>query len=425
MDNNPPRSLKATFAAAESQRLALEAARDTQSTSYADSVAACTATYEACRQLAAQLSLFSGNEGAEDLSTSSLPYLLVDYHLAEVMQRTPSASLGERRRTLARARDALERFLHVLDGYGLLAPTHRRLLKRYTEAPSQFSSTAGTNGGDPAARREAKIANFRAEKELRAKLAYLRGRQQEAEQRRWRKRRGGKNDVGGDDDGTVEAHDDDDDDEEEEEDGGDQNNGGPDDEAVRALHLAHLEFSAHMAFQALEGMNREWEVLAQAPPAPEHGSAEGRGGQTAQAEEDVRRRQRQQLQASGITPDTEYSERLDLVRGALGNGSKGGPILSAQGKPLQPFTLLSNRQELAKGVFRPGHNLPTMTIDEYLDEERRRGGIIEGGGEASYARPDPNEDDYEKADAETLKARAWDEYVEANPKGSGNTLNRG
>jgi hypothetical protein len=24
-----------------------------------------------------------------------------------------------------------------------------------------------------------------------------------------------------------------------------------------------------------------------------------------------------------------------------------------------------------------------------------------------------------------MKARAWDEYVEANPKGSGNTLNRG
>ncbi|KAK0718313.1 TAP42-like protein [Lasiosphaeria miniovina] len=388
MDNNPPRSLKATFAAAESQRLALEAAQDTQSTSYADSVAACTATYEACRQLAAQLSLFSGNEGAEDLSTSSLPYLLVDYHLAEVVQRAPSTSLGERRRTLARARDALERFLHLLDGYGLLAPAHRRLLERYTEAPSQFSITAGA-GGDPAARREAKIANFRAEKELRANLAYLRGRQQEAEQQQRRKRHGGKND------------------------------------AVRTLHLAHLEFSAHMAFQALEGMNREWEVLAQAPPAPEHGSAEGRGGQTAQAEEDVRRRRRQLLQAHGVAPDTEYSERLDLVRGALGNGGKGGPILSAQGKPLQPFTLLGNRQELAKGVFRPGHNLPTMTIDEYLDEERRRGGIIEGGGEASYARPEPNEDDYEKADAETLKARAWDEYVEANPKGSGNTLNRG
>jgi immunoglobulin-binding protein 1 len=29
------------------------------------------------------------------------------------------------------------------------------------------------------------------------------------------------------------------------------------------------------------------------------------------------------------------------------------------------------------------------------------------------------------ADEETMKQRSWDEYVEENPKGSGNTLNRG
>jgi len=87
-----------------------------------------------------------------------------------------------------------------------------------------------------------------------------------------------------------------------------------------------------------------------------------------------------------------------------------------------------------------------MTIDEYLEEERARGGIIEGGGAASGLSPEPDEDNYEKGDAETMKAREWDEYVEANPKyvppllitnliirkllltmhrGSGNTLNRG
>jgi len=66
-----------------------------------------------------------------------------------------------------------------------------------------------------------------------------------------------------------------------------------------------------------------------------------------------------------------------------------------------------------------------MSIDEYLEEERKRGGIIEGGGEASGIIPEPDEDDYEKGEQETYKARAWDEYVEANPKGSGNTLNRG
>lgn len=66
-----------------------------------------------------------------------------------------------------------------------------------------------------------------------------------------------------------------------------------------------------------------------------------------------------------------------------------------------------------------------MTIDEYLEEEKRRGGIIEGGGEQSGIRPEPDEDDLDKADEETMKARAWDEFKEDNPKGSGNTLNRG
>jgi immunoglobulin-binding protein 1 len=92
---------------------------------------------------------------------------------------------------------------------------------------------------------------------------------------------------------------------------------------------------------------------------------------------------------------------------------------------MRPFTLLDTRQNLKKNVFRPDHSLPTMTIDEYLEEEKRRGGIIEGGGAQSGIKPEPNEDDLEAADAETMKARAWDEYVEENPKGSGNTLNRG
>lgn len=57
-----------------------------------------------------------------------------------------------------------------------------------------------------------------------------------------------------------------------------------------------------------------------------------------------------------------------------------------------------------------------MTIDEYLEEEKRRGGIIEGGNGKSWVGELPNEDDMERADAETLKAREWDEFVEANAK---------
>ena len=102
-----------------------------------------------------------------------------------------------------------------------------------------------------------------------------------------------------------------------------------------------------------------------------------------------------------------------------------GPILSKDGRPLQPFTLTNKRTQLQQGVFRPDHSLPTMSIDEYLAEEKRRGGMIEGGGEASAQPQQVDEDNMEWADAETMKAREWDEFTEQNPKGSGNTINRG
>jgi immunoglobulin-binding protein 1 len=121
----------------------------------------------------------------------------------------------------------------------------------------------------------------------------------------------------------------------------------------------------------------------------------------------------------------KYSDKLDPLIAQLMRGGRSGPLLSKDGKPLQPFTLTDKRTQVQAGVFRPGHNLPTMSIDEYLEEERRRGGIIEGGGEKLGQAPDIDEDDLDKADEETMKAREWDEFKEANPRGSGNTLNRG
>lgn len=157
--------------------------------------------------------------------------------------------------------------------------------------------------------------------------------------------------------------------------------------------MTELERFTHSALQELEAISKELVVLPANRPAPEVAETDGR-------------------QSSRNT--AEYSDRLDRPLTELLNN--GGPILSRDGRPMKPFMLLDTRQKLQNGVFRPGHNLPTMTIDEYLEEERRRGGIIEGGGEASGRSPTPDEDNLEKADAETMKARDWDEYVEANPK---------
>ena len=42
--------------------------------------------------------------------------------------------------------------------------------------------------------------------------------------------------------------------------------------------------------------------------------------------------------------------------------------------------ITSARQDIRDKVFRYGHNLPTMTVDEYLAREFERGNVIKGGG---------------------------------------------
>jgi immunoglobulin-binding protein 1 len=56
-----------------------------------------------------------------------------------------------------------------------------------------------------------------------------------------------------------------------------------------------------------------------------------------------------------------------------------GPLLSESGAPLRPFVITSKREALQDQVFRPGHNLPTMTVEEYLEREVERGNILSGG----------------------------------------------
>ena len=182
-----------------------------------------------------------------------------------------------------------------------------------------------------------------------------------------------------------------------------------DEAALRQLYLLDIDFATHQAFQSLESISQELQILKMAPPDSQQPDM------THQADGRQRNGNR----------SNDYPERLDPPISQLFANGNAGPILDRNGKPLRPFTILDSRQRLRDGVFRPDHNLPTMTIDEYLEEEKRRGGIIEGGGPQSGIRPEPNEDDMDKADEETMKARAWDEFTEDNPRGSGNTLNRG
>lgn len=364
MDSDEPQSLRALLSAADAKRRAVEASTE-PSTSPA-TVALINAAldlYARTSEAMSSASLFSPNEGVEDVATTSLPFLLVPYEAAELTQRLPSPTPADRLPLLRRARAGYDTFLSLVDGYGLVTGPYARLLDRYRDEPDSFSVTPP--GSDMAARRDAKMAAFRAEKELRTKLETLRREPHYLE------------------------------------------SGGGDEDLVRQAHLAHVAWRVHTTFDAVDSLNRELDILKNIPAEP------------------VRPQQPAEGDARGRSREGEGDLRLDQVpRQSIGNP---GPLLSRQGKPLQPFTLLGSnpqgsRADMARAVFRPGHNLPTMSIDEYLEEEKRRGNVLQGGVEPKTV---IDEDDMDVVDRETYKAREWDEFKDNNAKGAGNTMNMG
>ena len=120
--------------------------------------------------------------------------------------------------------------------------------------------------------------------------------------------------------------------------------------------------------------------------------------------------------------------------------SDSSPLLSPSGQVLRPFTILPSRDaspldarlRLQSEVFRSGHRLPTMTIDEFLDAEQAAGNVLQGGGpstseEVDQARRDEkgakeedNEWGREVEESGLRKAREWDDYRDEHRKGEGN-----
>ncbi|PUU77490.1 TAP42-like protein [Tuber borchii] len=344
-------SLRSLYDAGERLRKEIEDSYDYNGPAYQKKLQTAIRTYRECENLVDQISLFSTNESLEDVVSSEIRYMLVGYHLADLTSKQQSP---DRASILKQSKSLYIRFLNLCDAYDLLSNYDRSILQP-TDPGALEALPAPV---DAAARRNEKIAKFKLEKELKAKIDALA-----------------------------------------------QNPHLLDEAELRKLQTASLSLAVMRSIQQLEMIELELDILSKAPKPDEN--------PVVHLTQDERSRDRGSRDG--------YSDKLDNIPSTI----KGGPLLSQDGKPLRPFTLLDTRERLRQGVFKSGHNLPTMTIDEYLEEERKRGGIIEGGGEKSGIKPEPDEDNYEKADEETMKAREWDEFKEANPRGSGNTINRG
>ncbi|KAJ7256502.1 TAP42-like protein [Mycena haematopus] len=344
------------------------------------------------------LSLFSPNEILEDISTRNLIYLLVPYALAEVQGRVRSAGNDERIAFLAQSQKYLNTFISNLENYEIIPESQRTL---HAQDPAKITNASS--------RRDLKIKQYQQEKDLRARIETT------------RKRRGQLPvDVETESDfdlissllpkkteGGTEEEDEEEDSESE--------------DILRETTLLLLRLCYAQAESQLLSLAQELELLQSAPrmpPSPASQPEDDRRGKERAAEGDM--------------------WKLDVPRG--GPDGK-GPLLDPTGKPLRPFTILpsgsSDRARLAGQVFGPGHRLPTMSIDEYLQIEQERGNILTGGGPGSEnalttseqlavdAEMDGSRDGAEKEEIKRLKDENWAQFTDENPKGAGNTMNRG
>ncbi|KAL8286140.1 hypothetical protein RQP46_004628 [Phenoliferia psychrophenolica] len=318
--------------------------------------------------LISRLGLFSPNETVDDIQTRDLRCVLVDCLRGELEGLHKTTSGVERIHWIQRAREHFRTYIDLVDRYEIVPDD-----KRAVFAGPKHSTQ------DPTRRRESKIAQFKMERELKGKLEELRKR------RTSRRPRSSAppppppttsptppevpTDEGED------LYDSDDD----------------ESEVSRPLFLSLLQLHYLRAHAELASIEQELELL-----------------QSSMAMSDL---------PSG-------REREDVLRPFT--------ILPSSSGSFNSSSPLSTRLRLQSEVFRSGHRLPTMTIDEYLEQEESAGRILQGGGPSSSEaveqerrdqradREDDTEAGYRKDDMEKDKAREWDEYTDTHRKGEGN-----
>lgn len=348
-------------------------------------------------------SLFSKNDTLDDLPTSSLSLLAVEFHLATALLSSPTQSSVERQINVRRCRDLFHAYLRKLDELeGLLDDEITRDYRQMLEADEMEaeggSSISSSSRGDsrngiagtsmtPAQVREAKIGRFRirkAQREEVKKMAALK-------ERRSR--------LGMTDQDELDGYD------------GDGIN--------RYLALATLRGHAADALDEIHSSKRELEMLEMA-----------------------------------VMMEKERKEMGRHKHGVgIRNGHAAAPLAPPPPPPPPPNSLLSKpmevtrvskdpvtgqlqlkREEIKSTVFRPGWNQPTMTLQQYGDIEVARAKEREARQNQAEAdnlhKPrryeqlakDGMEDNANLVDASAKLDREWDDWKEANPKGSGNKM---
>ncbi|CCC67839.1 hypothetical protein NCAS_0A12810 [Naumovozyma castellii] len=324
-----------------------------------------------------KLALFSNNETLDDISTNSLKFLSIDYYLGTMCSKKqatakqvgdPSSKNRMKVKFLEKSVQIIMQFLTMLQDYEILDTMLARKIDSFADAfkpkleELYFQPSNSTDLSGAEMKRQQKIEMFQQTKMINNKLKELESRLKNK----------GDEDMDGQDN--------------------------KDDELLRSLYVQKLKSLSYQSFNEIEQILYESELLNNfLQRAPNMEELDGNN-------------------ATKDQPDsTGFTDKLETLN---------KPLLSKTGKILRNFTLIDQKTQLQNKVRGYGQYGPTMSVEEFLEKEWEEGRVLQGG-ENDTAEHKEDEDNERWQDEQTYKAREWDEFTEANPRGSGNTINRG
>ncbi|GMI30800.1 hypothetical protein TrCOL_g11841 [Triparma columacea] len=321
------------------------------------------------------LSLFSTNESISDVQTPYLKFLLLPFYKMLCMMGCRTDGAAARLSNVKNAQSMGVAFLTTIESLGGEVMGEDNV--------TIFHKLLGEMGGDeedgsvrPRARgssRDEKVARFRAQQKCSEEIKMITGKLQ----------RRGRMDLSPEE----------------------MFEGGDEESLIRSLTTQQLKKCATQCIDELISMNQELEMLEMSAKF--------------------------QSNMSARSPQELEDERIKQRDAA----NKGSGIKMTQ-VSIDPTSnqLLFKRQEARDGVFRPGWNLPTMTLQElgeieYRDAmeraERDKEAEIRNKDKPTryeYLVRDGLEDDIHKVDASAKVDRDWDDFKDANPRGWGNKM---
>ncbi|KAK4273880.1 hypothetical protein QN277_017191 [Acacia crassicarpa] len=351
-----------------------------------------------CEDMINKLGLFSANETKDDISTTSLKYILVPFYLAEL---TEKIAQDDRIQILKASQAKLKDFLSFCEAMELVPQDE---LESYKQGPPK----------SVADQRARKIARFKCQRAAESKLLEIK----ERKERRGRSTKAAALST------PVEV--------------GEEEVLGDDGEEEREAWLTTISLAIYKALDLLEMLKKEEEMLSSIKQRqPKDGDKEfskdvldERAKKAEAWHRDAAARAQYIKPAQPITCATFAQDVLEgRAKVSQARDHKHQPVIFGPAS-LVNGSLTNERERMAAQIFQPGFRLPTMSIEEAgLREmemmnkwQERNARLMEEANSSWYKdrKSRPGEEDDQDDDAAQEKARAWDDWKDDNPRGAGN-----